>query len=229
MKFSEHWLRTLVDPPIDSDSLAHALTMAGLEVEARAKAAPAFSGVVAARVLSVDRHPNADRLTVCRVDAGCGDPLSIVCGAPNVAPGMVVPCALVGATLPAGLEIRKTAMRGVESQGMLCSASELGISDDSGGLLVLDPPGFRKRRLQRLEVGPRRIDDELESAQIFRLHTGQVQTFLHVVVPCSLAGVNPAYHPEIFGNAAAAQSFGFVQARDGTWHVQSNCFGGPAH
>jgi len=138
MKFSEHWLRTLVDPPIDSDSLAHALTMAGLEVEERAKAAPAFSGVVAARVLSVERHPNADRLTVCRVDTGSGEPLSIVCGAPNVAPGMVVPCALVGATLPAGQDIRKTTMRGAESQGMLCSASELGISDDSAGLLVLD-------------------------------------------------------------------------------------------
>ena len=138
MKFSEHWLRTLVDPPIDSDSLAHALTMAGLEVEERAKAAPAFSGVVAARVLSVARHPNADRLTVCRVDTGSGDPLSIVCGAPNVAAGMVVPCALVGATLPAGQDIRKTTMRGAESQGMLCSASELGISDDSAGLLVLD-------------------------------------------------------------------------------------------
>ena len=139
MKFSEHWLRTLVDPPLDSDALAHALTMAGLDVEERSKAAPAFSGVVAARVLSVERHPNADRLTVCLVDVGSGDPLSIVCGAPNVATGMVVPCALVGAKLPAGLEIRNTEMRGVESQGMLCSASELGISDDSGGLLVLDP------------------------------------------------------------------------------------------
>jgi phenylalanyl-tRNA synthetase beta chain len=138
MKFSEHWLRTLVDPPIDSDSLAHALTMAGLEVEERVSAAPAFNGVVAARVLEVARHPNADRLTVCRVDAGSGDSLSIVCGAPNVAKGLVVPCALVGATLPAGLEIRKTVMRGVESQGMLCSASELGISEDSSGLLVLD-------------------------------------------------------------------------------------------
>ena len=138
MKFSEHWLRTLVDPPIDSDSLAHALTMAGLEVEESEKAAPAFSGVVAARVLEVERHPNADRLTVCRVDAGSDGPLSIVCGAPNVAKGIVVPCALVGASLPAGLEIRKTSMRGVESQGMLCSASELGISEESAGLLVLD-------------------------------------------------------------------------------------------
>jgi phenylalanyl-tRNA synthetase beta chain len=139
MKFSEHWLRTLVDPPIDSDSLAHALTMAGLEVEESVRAAPAFTGVVAARVLEVERHPNADRLTVCRVDAGAGAPLSIVCGAPNVAKGIVVPCALVGAILPAGLEIRKTAMRGVESQGMLCSANELGISEDGAGLLVLDP------------------------------------------------------------------------------------------
>src|SRR5207302_10734016 len=131
MKFSEHWLRTLVDPPIDSDSLAHALTMAGLEVEERAKAAPAFRGVVAARVLSVERHPNADWLTVCRVDTGFGDPLSIVCGAPNVTSGTVVPCALAGGPLPAGQDIRKTTMRGAESQGMLCSASELGISDDS--------------------------------------------------------------------------------------------------
>src|SRR5438105_15764628 len=119
MKFSEHWLRTLADPPIDSDSLAHAVTMAGLEVEELAKAAPAFSGVVAARVLSVERHPNADRLTVCRVDVGCGDPLSIVCGAPNVLPGMVVPCALAGASLPAGQDIRKSTMRGGESQEML--------------------------------------------------------------------------------------------------------------
>src|SRR5438874_13351633 len=125
MKFSEHWLRTLVDPPLDSDALAHALTMAGLEVEERVKAAPAFSGVVAARVLSVARHPNADRLTVCRVDTGSGDPLSIVCGAPNVAAGMVVPCALVGASLPAGQHIRKTTMRGAEPQGMRCSAGAL--------------------------------------------------------------------------------------------------------
>src|SRR5947208_17075384 len=112
MKFSEHWLRTLVDPPLDSDALAHALTMAGVEVEERVKAAPAFSGVVAARVLSVDRHPNADRLTVCRVDAGSGEPLSIVCGAPNVAAAMMAPCALVGASLPGGIEIRETEMRG---------------------------------------------------------------------------------------------------------------------
>src|SRR5215831_12815498 len=113
MKFSEHWLRTLVDPPLDSAALAHALTMAGFEVEERTPAAPPFRGVVVSRVLDVERHPNADRLTVCRVDAGRGDPLSIVCGAPNVAAGVIVPCALVGAELPGGVSIGKTAMRGV--------------------------------------------------------------------------------------------------------------------
>ena len=139
MKFSEHWLRTLVDPPIDSEELAQRLTMAGLEVEERAPAAPAFSGVVVGRVLSVSRHPGADRLTVCQVDVGGPSPLVIVCGAPNVAPGVTAPCALVGARLPGGFVINKTAMRGVESEGMLCSATELGLSDDASGLLLLDP------------------------------------------------------------------------------------------
>jgi phenylalanyl-tRNA synthetase beta chain len=138
MKFSEHWLRTMVDPPLDSAALAHALTMAGIEVEELARVAPPFSGVVVGKVLAVERHPNADRLTVCRVDAGRGDPLSIVCGAPNVAAGTLVPCALVGARLPGAVSIRETAMRGVESQGMLCSAAELGLSDDASGLLLLD-------------------------------------------------------------------------------------------
>ena len=139
MKFSERWLRTLVDPPIDGAELAERLTMAGLEVEERTTAAPPFTGVVVARVLDVERHPNADRLTVCTVDAGRSEPLSIVCGAPNAAPGITVPCALPGAILPGALAIRRTAMRGVASEGMLCSAAELGLSDDASGLLLLDP------------------------------------------------------------------------------------------
>ena len=139
MKFSEHWLRTLADPPIGGDALADALTMAGIEVEGRAPVAPPFSGVVVGKVLSVERHPNADRLTVCRVDVGQDAPVSVVCGAPNVAAGVLAPLARVGAVLPAGLTIRQAAMRGVESQGMLCSASELGLSDDASGLLLLDP------------------------------------------------------------------------------------------
>jgi len=136
MQFSEQWLRSLVNPPLTSDALAHLLTMAGLEVEEMRPVAPPFSGVVVAQVLSVDKHPDADKLKLCRVDAGQGEPLQIVCGAPNVAAGMKVPCALVGAELP-GLRIKKAKVRGIESSGMLCSARELGLSEDHGGLLAL--------------------------------------------------------------------------------------------
>jgi phenylalanyl-tRNA synthetase beta chain len=137
MKFSERWLRAYADPALSSDELAHALTMAGLEVEERGPAAPPFTGVVVARVLEVERHPNADKLSVCSVDVGTGEPARIVCGAPNVAAGLKVPCALPGAELPGGMKIGVATMRGVESRGMLCSARELGLSDDHGGLLVL--------------------------------------------------------------------------------------------
>ena len=139
MKFSEHWLRTFVDPPIDSEELAERLTMAGFEVEQRESAAPPFSSVVVARILAVERHPNADRLTLCKVEVGEERPLGIVCGAPNAAIGMLVPCARIGAVLPGGVVIRNAAMRGVESQGMLCSGKELGLSDDASGLMTLDP------------------------------------------------------------------------------------------
>ena len=108
MKFSERWLRTLVDPPLDTAGLCDRLTMAGLEVEEAEPAAPPFSGVVVAKIETVAPHPNADRLRVCTVDAGTGTPLTIVCGAPNAAAGMKVPCALVGARLPGGLAIKTT-------------------------------------------------------------------------------------------------------------------------
>ena len=137
MKFSEHWLRTLVDPPIDTSALCDKLTMAGLEVEDAAPACPPFTGVVVARIDAVAAHPNADRLRVCTVDAGGPSPLQIVCGAPNAAAGMKVPCALVGAALPGGLAIGEAKVRGVASSGMLCSARELGIDDDASGLLRL--------------------------------------------------------------------------------------------
>jgi phenylalanyl-tRNA synthetase beta chain len=139
MKFSEHWLRTLVDPPVDSKELAHRLTMAGLEVEDSRPVAPPFTGVVVGRVLGVSRHPNAERLTVCQVDVGRDQPLAIVCGAPNAAPGVVAPCALIGAELPGGVVVKKAALRGVESEGMLCSAAELGLAEDGSGLLLLEP------------------------------------------------------------------------------------------
>jgi len=141
MKFSERWLRTLVDPPQDTAALVDTLTMGGLEVEGVAPAAPPFTGVVVGRIDAVARHPNADKLTVCTVDIGGDETLAIVCGAPNAAAGMLVPCALAGASLPGGLAIRRATMRGVESHGMLCSAKELGLSDDASGLMPL-PTGL---------------------------------------------------------------------------------------
>ncbi len=135
MKFSENWLRTFVNPPLAGRALADLLSMSGLDVETVEPAAPAFDKVVVAEVLEVVKHPHADRLTVCRVNAG-GALLRIVCGAPNVRAGIRVPLAQVGARLPA-LEITPAKVRGVESDGMLCSAKELGIADDAAGLLIL--------------------------------------------------------------------------------------------
>lgn len=137
MKFSESWLRSLVDPKLSSEELSHVLTMAGLEVEEMDPAAPLFSQVVVAQILDVSKHPDADRLNVCRVDIGAASPLQIVCGAPNAAVGLRVPCALPGALLPGGFAIKLAKVRGVESSGMLCSAKELGIAEDASGLMVL--------------------------------------------------------------------------------------------
>jgi len=137
MKFSESWLRSFVDPACSGDELSHLLTMAGLEVEEEETVAPAFGNVVVGHVLEVTKHPDADRLNVCRVDIGRGEPQQIVCGAPNVAVGLKVPCALPGAVLPGDFTLKVAKVRGVESSGMLCSAKELGIAADASGLLVL--------------------------------------------------------------------------------------------
>ena len=159
MQFPESWLREFCDPPIPTAELAAALTMAGLEVEHTRPVAPPFSGVVVARVLTAEPHPNADRLRVCTVDIG-GEPLRIVCGAPNVRAGMLAPLATVGALLPsaeeggAAVAIRAGKIRGVESQGMLCSARELRLSEDHGGLLELAAglaPGADLRRALDLD------------------------------------------------------------------------------
>lgn len=136
MQFSEQWLRSLCNPALDSDALCHLLTMAGLEVEEVDAVAPPFTGVVVAQIVSFEKHPNADKLKVCTVDIGTGQLQQIVCGAPNVVAGMKAPCATVGAKLP-GFEIKAAKLRGVESNGMMCSADELGISQDHDGLLVL--------------------------------------------------------------------------------------------
>ena len=136
MKISLEWLRDWVDPGTDVPALAHALTMAGLEIEGIERAAPEFKGVVVGEVLSVTQHPDAEKLSVCRVASGAEE-LQIVCGAPNVRAGMKAPLALVGAKLPDGLEIKKAKLRGVESFGMLCSAKELKLAEDSAGLMDL--------------------------------------------------------------------------------------------
>ncbi|WP_454694087.1 phenylalanine--tRNA ligase subunit beta [Achromobacter aegrifaciens] len=141
MQFPESWLRTLVNPAIATEELAHRLTMAGLEVEDTVPAAPAFSGVVVGHIVEIAPHPDADKLRVCKVDDGSGELLQIVCGAPNAAAGLTVPLARVGAELPGGMKIGVAKMRGVQSSGMLCSARELGLSQDHGGLLEL-PAGM---------------------------------------------------------------------------------------
>jgi phenylalanyl-tRNA synthetase beta chain len=136
MQFSEAWLRNLTNPALDTAELAHALTMAGLEVEALTPAAPPFNNVVVAEILSAEKHPDADRLRVCQVDVGEAAPATIVCGAPNAAAGLKVPCARPGAKLP-GIEIKVAKVRGVESFGMLCSTKELGLEGAADGLMVL--------------------------------------------------------------------------------------------
>jgi phenylalanyl-tRNA synthetase beta chain len=136
MQFPESWLRSLVNPALDTAALAHAVTMAGLEVEALAPAAPPFNNVVVAEILSAEKHPDADRLRVCQVDVGEGAPVTIVCGAPNAAAGLKVPCARPGAKLPE-VEIKVARVRGVESFGMLCSTKELGLEGAADGLMVL--------------------------------------------------------------------------------------------
>lgn len=143
MQFSESWLRQYVNPSLNSNALGHAMTMAGLEVEEQRAVAPAFTKIVIAQILSAEQHPDADRLRICKVDAGTGEELQIVCGAPNARAGIKIPCALVGAQLPSSeaggkpFLIKIGRLRGVESQGMLCSGRELGLGDDHEGILEL--------------------------------------------------------------------------------------------
>jgi phenylalanyl-tRNA synthetase beta chain len=139
MKFSENWLRELVGITADRATLAHALTMAGLEVEELTVLGQDLAGVLVGEIVAAERHLEADRLQICQVDAGQGEPLQIVCGAPNARVGIKVPLAMVGAVLPGGMAIQTAKLRGVVSNGMLCSAKELGVDSDASGLLELPP------------------------------------------------------------------------------------------
>src|SRR5689334_19303118 len=143
MRISLNWLSEYVDlggpPAAVAELVAQRLTAVGLEVEAIERVGQGLDGVVAARIVASEKHPNAEKLSVTKVDAGKGEPLQIVCGAKNYQVGDVVPLATVGAVLPGGTKIEKAKLRGVESFGMLCSARELGLSAEASGLLILDP------------------------------------------------------------------------------------------
>ncbi|NNP70620.1 phenylalanine--tRNA ligase subunit beta [Acinetobacter sp. Ac_5812] len=154
MKISENWLRTWVNPAIDSEALSDQLTMLGLEVDELAPVAKPFTGVVVGEVLTVEQHPDADRLRVTTINIGSGEPLQIVCGAPNVRVGMKAPVATIGAVLPGDFKIKKGKLRGVESQGMLCGASEIDLEDKIDGLLELPadvPVGMNIREYLKLD------------------------------------------------------------------------------
>jgi len=137
MKFSESWLRQWVKPKLSTDELVAQITMAGLEVDSVAPAAPQLSGVVVGEILSVEQHPEADKLKICQVAGAADSPVQVVCGAPNARPGIKVPFATVGAQLPDGLKIKKAKLRGAESHGMLCGQTELNLGDDDSGLWEL--------------------------------------------------------------------------------------------
>src|SRR3984893_9747155 len=139
MKFSVNWLREFVDLPKNPEEVADLLTRAGVETKGIETRGAKIDKVIVSRITASSRHPNADRLTVCEVDDGSGTKRQIVCGATNYKVGDKVPLALPGAKLPNGAEIRKSKLRGVESEGMLCSAIELGLGSDAAGLLILSP------------------------------------------------------------------------------------------
>ena len=136
MNISEQWLREWVSPSLTTEALAHQITMAGLEVDSIEAVAGEFSGVIVAEIISAEQHPDADKLRVCEVSTG-SETVQIVCGAPNARVGLKAPLAVIGAVLPGDFKINKAKLRGLESQGMLCAEQELGLSDESDGLMEL--------------------------------------------------------------------------------------------
>jgi phenylalanyl-tRNA synthetase beta chain len=150
MKFSEQWLREWVNPAVSTAELVEQLTMAGLEVDSVEPAGAGLQDLLVGEVLSVAPHPDADKLRVCHVAVGQAEPLQVVCGAPNVRAGGKYPLAPVGARLPGDFRIKKSKLRGVESHGMLCSARELGLSEDHQGLMDLPEEAVAGQSLQKL-------------------------------------------------------------------------------
>lgn len=162
MKFSENWLRELIDLPVTTEKLLEQLNLLGLEVDSVEPVAPVFSAVVVAEITGLEPHPEADRLRVCQVNAGQGSSLQIVCGAANAAVGLKAPLALAGAQLPNDMKIRKSKLRGVESFGMLCSEAELGLLENAAGLMVLPPDAPVGQDIrQYLQLDDRAIEIDL--------------------------------------------------------------------
>ncbi len=162
MKFSETWLREHINPALDTNALAEQMTQAGLQVDSVQAVAADFSNILVGQVLSVERHPDADKLSVCKVTVGDEEPLQIVCGASNVRPEMKVPTAIVGAKIGKDFKIKKSKLRGVQSCGMLCSATELGLAETANGIYELpqDAPVGQDVR-EYLQLDDTMIDVEL--------------------------------------------------------------------
>ncbi len=236
MQFSEAWLRSLVNPALNTQELGQLLTMAGLEVEALEPVAPAFNQVVVAEILSAEKHPDADRLQVCQVNVGGVKPLTVVCGAPNARAGLKTACALVGAVLPGDFQIKRAKVRGVESFGMLCSNKELGISGDSAGIMELTteaPAGQPLRQwlnlddhLITLKLTPNR-GDCLSVHGIAREVAALVDAPLTAVDCAPVAATSDASHPlAIEAEAACPRYCGRViraidtGARTPAWMVE---------
>lgn len=162
MKFSEKWLREWVNPAVDVHALGDQLTFMGLEVDEITPAAPDFKGIVVARIVKIEQHPDADRLRVCDVDYGHNELVQVVCGAPNARTGLTTVLAQVGGRLPDGTKLKKAKLRGVVSMGMLCSASELGLSDEKSGIMELpDSAPVGAGLVQYLELDDSIIDIDL--------------------------------------------------------------------
>ncbi|WP_137819592.1 phenylalanine--tRNA ligase subunit beta [Pseudomonas sp. 2FG] len=201
MKFSEQWLRSWVSPKVSRDELVARLSMAGLEVDSVTLAAGAFSGVVVGEVLSTEQHPDADKLRVCQVSNGA-ETFQVVCGAPNVRPGLKIPFAMIDAELAGDFKIKKAKLRGVESSGMLCSASELQISADNDGLMELPadaPVGQDIRAYLDLDDASIEVDltpnrgDCLSLAGLAR----EVSALYAAEVTRPVVAVVPAVHDEV--------------------------------
>ena len=168
MKFNESWLKEYIDPGLDSTALGKCLTMGGLELDSLESAAPPFVSVVVATIISIQPHPDADKLRICQVSSGEGGTVQVVCGAANAREGLTVALAQVGAELPQGMIIRKAKLRGIESSGMLCSAAELGLAESSDGILELSddaPSGVDLRQyldlddlVYEIDLTPNRAD-----------------------------------------------------------------------